>query len=421
MDVVVTLAVTGASLFFAFFASAAFRRTHIPDILWLLLLGALLGPVLGLMDVEAVRAFLPFVAALALILVLFDGALEVNPVQLRSYGSRSVMLSMTVFSGATFACALVGRYVAGLEWPVALLLGMCFGGAGIAIIVPLAQRMEVSRAAMTVILLEAVTSDLLVIVGIFIASTVLVQGATGLGIATPLLLAVGIAAAVGLAAGWAWSRLLSRRRDLGNVYMLTLAALVLVYAASEALKGSGPLAVLLFGLVLGNARTGRRAELRSPVFGGNVITFHHEVVFLVRAFFFVSLGAVTDWGLLTDRRFLAAGLLLTWAVAAVRACMVTLVLPRKSFSTWDRAAAAVLFPMGLVTAAVSVVPASMGVPGTQHLHDYASVVIILTNVLSTVGVFLASTFFQRPAEREDLERLLPDSPSTPASAPQGPS
>src|SRR5688572_19863530 len=137
MDVVVTLAVTGASLVFAFAAAAAFRKTHIPDVLWLLLLGALLGPVLGLMDPETVRIALPFVAALAVILILFNGALEVNPQQLRSHGGVSVRLSMAVFAVTALLCGVVARYVAELPWTVALLLGMCFGGAGIAIIVPL--------------------------------------------------------------------------------------------------------------------------------------------------------------------------------------------------------------------------------------------------------------------------------------------
>jgi Kef-type K+ transport system membrane component KefB len=156
------------------------------------------------------------------------------------------------------------------------------------------------------------------------------------------------------------------------------------------------LAVLLFGIVVGNARTGRSSQLRSPVFGGNLIDFHHEVAILVRAFFFVCLGAATDWGLLGDERFLATGILLTLTVAASRAGMVLLLLRGHGLSQWDLAATALLFPMGLVTAAVSVVPDSVGVAGAENLHDYASVVIVLTNILATVLVFLGWTFFRRP-------------------------
>lgn len=393
---VAALLAVGAALAVAFLASSAFRRTQIPDILFLLLTGAALGPWLGIVDVDAVSKVLPFLAALAIITILFDGALEVRPAQLREFGVPSVGLSFAVATITTLVGGAVGHTVAGLPWSSALLLGLCFGGAGIAIIVPLARRMKVSRGAMTVILLEAVTSDIFVIVGMFVACTVIASGAVGIELTLELLAHVAFAALLGPAAGWLWSRFLARWGEASNAYVATLAALLVVYGLTEAIGGSGPLAVLLFGLLVGNARsTVVKAGFQRPVLPNQLIEFHHEIVFFVRAAFFVCMGAVARWDLLAQREFLETGLLLSAVVAACRALGVALVLNRSTLSRWDKVATALLFPMGLATAAVSVVPRSFGIAGGDVIVAYAAVVIVLTNVLATLAVFVASKLRRR--------------------------
>ncbi|MHB1260531.1 MAG: cation:proton antiporter domain-containing protein [Thermoplasmatota archaeon] len=386
----------GTAVAIAFLASAVFRRTHIPDILFLMGTGALLGPVLGLADTAALQSALPILGALAIITILFDGALEVTPAHLRSFGVPAVGLSVTVLVTTTVLCAIVAHFGAGMAWSAALLLGLCFGGAGIAIIVPLARRMGVSHEANAVILLEAVTSDIFVIVGMFIACTVVAVGTVGWALGFELLLIVAIAAATGPAMGWLWARFLSRWGHTTNAYMATLAVLTLLYAGTELIGGSGALAVLLFGVVVGNAK-GRPvgSGLRNQVFARELVAFHHEIVFFVRAAFFTGLGAVTRWELLGDPAFLATGLLLALAVAACRSLGVGVALGRSGLSPWDRIATAMLFPMGLVTAAVSVIPRSFGIPGGDLIVDYAAVVIVLTNVLGTLAVFIASALHHR--------------------------
>ena len=393
---VTALLAIGAAVAVAFVASALFRKTHVPDILFLLGTGALLGPVLHLADASAVQSALPVLGALAIITILFDGALEVTPNHLRSFGVPAVGLSITVLATTTVLCAVVAHQFAGMAWTAALLLGLCFGGAGIAIIVPLARRMGISHDANAVILLEAVTSDIFVIVAMFIACTIASVGVIGFDLALELLLIVAIALATGPAAGWLWARFLGRWGHTTNAYMATLAVLVLVYALTEILGGSGALAVLLFGIVVGNAK-GRPvgSGLRNQVFARELVAFHHEVVFFVRAAFFTGLGVVTRWELLQGRGFLVTGLLLALAVGVCRSIGVGVALGKAGLSRWDRVATAMLFPMGLVTAAVSVVPLAFDIPGAQLIVDYAAVVIVLTNVLGTLAVFVASALHDR--------------------------
>ncbi len=393
-EVAPLLALAGLILVVAFGASALFRRTYVPDILFLLGLGAVLGPATGVFDIGFIATALPLIAAMAVVLILFDGALEITPSNLRSIGTASAVLSVSIFTGTTLLCGTILHFGLDYAWPLAFLLGMAFGGAGIAIIVPLAQSMGVSSNGLAVIVLEAVISDIMVVMGVSLAATVLVLGGFGWVAMGPLMLAIVVAIIAGLAGGWVWNRVLDRIGSSSSAYMVSLAALFLVYALTEALDGAGPLAVLLFGIMAGRGH--RAAMARDQAAGHRLVAFHHEIAFFVRAFFFVFLGAAMDWSLLAQPRFLVAGAALAAAIALTRMVCVGVVLRRTELSARDRMTAAVLFPMGLVTAAVSVIPyRQFEIPGTEHFGDVATVVILLTNILATLFVFGAAR--SRPA------------------------
>jgi len=94
------------------------------------------------------------------------------------------------------------------------------------------------------------------------------------------------------------------------------------------------------------------------------------------------------------RQFLVESFAL--AVAACRSLGVLVALSRSGLSRWDRIATAVLFPMGLVTAAVSVIPRQFGIPSADRIVDLAAVVIVLTNVFGTVAVFVGTKLRSPP-------------------------
>jgi len=107
--------------------------------------------------------------------------------------------------------------------------------------------------------------------------------------------AVGIV--LGFVAGMLWAKILSIIGKQEYTYMLTIAALILFYAGSEILGGSGALAALIFGLVLGNYEeirkiSGSKTDLSCVGILETVKSFQEEIAFLVRAFFFVFLGLV---------------------------------------------------------------------------------------------------------------------------------
>lgn len=398
------LAVVGLIIFFGYLATLGFQRFRTPDILFLIALGVVIGPVAGILAVEDLRAIAPIVSTLAIVLILFDGGLEIKLQELREGVAWGSALGVVVFGTTALLCAFVAHVFGGIRPINALMLGMALGGAGVVIVLPLIQQMGASHRAVTIVSLEAAVSDVLVVVGVHtVAIAVALKLTDPLNFTQAIITTFTVGTIGGLAAGFAWSRVLPMIRKGGPEYMLTLAGLFVVYAGVEYLGGSGPIAVLAFGLVLGNTRrlewnepdlsdrpqrARRRRQELVPVFGAGLQGFHQEIVFFIRTFFFVLLGIVLDLDAFFDPTFLLVGALLTAAVVAGRWFGVHLLFRRGALDAWDQKAIELMFPLGLAAAALSLVPfQTFGIPGTERFGSYAAVVIVLTNAVSSALVF----------------------------------
>jgi cell volume regulation protein A len=417
LDPTSILVLIGIVVVGGFLALKVFRRWRLPDVPLLIMLGVILGPVTGAVHVDLFRAVSPLLSVIAIIVILFDGGLEIRMSELRLGVAAGAALALVVFSATALLCAGVAHFVAGIDLVTSLLLGMALGGAGVVIVIPVIQQLGVQARTLTVVSIEAAASDVLVIIGVYGLSTALHAHAIDpAGFARGLLLTFLIGTLAGVAAGFAWARALGAPWSDGYEYVLTLGALFLLYAAVEALGGSGPLAVLALGLVVGNSKVAvrRRAsqpqaprrqalkEIRVPVFGEDLTDFHREVVFLIRSLFFVGLGVVLDLGIFAQPRFLLTGFLLALAVALARFWGVNLVFMRSKMPAWDRFTMTLMFPLGLAAAALSRVPSqTFGITGTEHFADYAAVAIVVTNLASAILIWLMSrpriqSRFKRP-------------------------
>lgn len=409
------LVAVGVIVVSAFFASLAFRVFRLPDTIFLIALGMILGPALHWVDVELFRAIAPFIGTVALIVILFEGGLKIRLADLASGVGMGALLALLVFVATALLCALIGMAVLNLDKALALLLGMSLGGAGVVIVIPLIQRMDVGAAARTMVSIEAAVSDILVVLGVVGLATALSFKETGAAdFAVHLLQNFAIGIIFGAGAGFGWVVALKAFRERSYEYVLTISVLFLLYVATEFFRGSGALAVLVFGLVVGSSRKietldeeerraaatrHKRTWAYAPVFGGELVSLHHEVIFFLRAFFFVTLGVVVDLHVFGNARFVAGGILLAFAVMLARFWGAGLLLYRSRLTTWERLAVAFMFPLGLAAAVVSLIPSTrFQIPGTENFGAYAIVAIVATNLLAAALVFT----FSQPRMRARL-------------------
>lgn len=388
----------GGSLLAGYAGHRLFLRWKVSDVLLLLGVGVLAGPIFGILDPGLLAPALPFLAPLALAVVLFEGGLDLAWDDVRRHAGRALALSLAAWVFTSLAVAAVAHLALGLTLPLSLLFGVAVSATGMLVVIPLLSQIKAPADARVMLTVETSLGDLLSAVVVTAVSGMIVLGAApwagGLLFGTELL----VGAAVGLLAGLAWARVLHHLRPEGHAWALTLAALLLAYAGAEFLGGSGFLAALVFGLFLGNApalvRHGGLARLAPPA---PVVRLHQsEAIFLLRSLYFVYLGSAIDLGILAPR-YLLVGVLLAVAFVAARAAAVLLVhRPVDAEGRATRLLLVAMMPRGLATAVIASIPMAMGVTGSETFLTYTFLVIVVADLATSAGLVLYQKARPRP-------------------------
>ena len=302
-DAIAVFSIVGAIIAIGFLANLLFKKTGLPSSLFLILIGIVLGPVLKVFSPLDVDPITPFLTTLTLMMILFEGGLNMDIYKVISQSFRAAILAILYVASAAAFVTLFAHFVLGFGWLEALMLGPMTAGTSSVVIIPLVSKLDVNKEVEVTLSLESTITD---VMNIVLVLTILQTYASGLmNIQQTLVTIFGkfaIGAVLGAVVGIIWIRVLYLVRKEEYTYMLTLGVLIGCYAASETFGGSGPLAALLFGLMLGNDREifrtlrvkldlGYLSEIKAFV-----KRTQGELTFLIRAFFFVFLGLIYGIG-----------------------------------------------------------------------------------------------------------------------------
>jgi cell volume regulation protein A len=397
-----------AALTYAGFAAGRFfERTRFPDVPILLGLGLLLGPgnrwavrngwgsdgLADALDPALLREAAPFIAAAALVVLLFDSGMELDFAAFRKSLGPAFLHTLPIMLLTVLGVAVLGHYVLGIPILVAVLLGVALVNVDQAVSSGVLSRLDLPDNLRAMYFVEMALYDLIsipLIVSLLQFAEGVESGAGLANFAQNFAGLVSVSVLVGVAGGIAWVFALRGLKGHANSYMLTFATALGVYGASEFLGGSGAMSILLFGLAVGNRTTilRRWARLSSvDTEHVKVQSFHDEITFLVRTMFFLylgltfSIGAEARWPVasplpIVDR--LGDGVLFGLAAALV----LSIIVLARWFPVTVMAAAThdpkrkALFPVfgrGLDTAVLATLPFVTGayVAGTAY-HDLFS-------------------------------------------------
>lgn len=372
--------------FLAHGATALFAKTRVPDVLMLIILGVVLGPVLHVLRPEDFGKVGPVMTTLALLVILFDSGTALRVNDLRASARDTAVLSVATF----LVTAALGAGIAlGLGWlePMpALMLGTAIGGSSSAVVIPVVRQLKLGEHTTTTLITESALTDVLTIVGLFALiqawqSGVMSVGPIIGGVVSTLVLAI----IVGVAGAVVWLAFLTQIRRYPNTLTTTLAFALILYGVAEMLGYSGAIAVLAFGIALANQEELMLTKLRIVTRQATSLTeaereFHGELVFIFKIFFFVYLGLSMSF--VPEQATLA--LLVTLAAYLGRLGITRAVFGRGV--PWSEAAVvSYMVPKGLAAAVIAAIPLSVGVPGGEVIRDTVYQVVLLSIVL-TVGL-----------------------------------
>lgn len=396
--------IIGVIIMIGFLGGLFFQRTSIPDVLVLLATGVLMGPVLKIIAPADISHLAEYFGSFALMIILFEGGMEIDTKRLIKGLGAATLLAVSSF---VLSACLIGLYlhlVLGWEIPQSLLLGIILACTSAAIVMPLVQKLPVSHSVRTILSIESALGDVLAVVLVVTVLDYMVFH--NIGIQAPfrtMASSFSIAILCGAATGCCWLKVLDSLKKKQYSYMVTLAILFLLHAVVDFLGGSGPIAVLVFGIVLGNSTDfARFLKLKKDGWFGETIKFFHgEVSFFIRTFFFVYMGMIISFKSVSTE-FLLIVVGLTAIIAAARFTSVSVA---GAFSPETRKNSSFIFfmlPRGLASAVLATAPMSLNVKGCDEFVNYTFGVIVLSNLLMTFGAVYHG--------RKPMTETAPDEP-----------
>ncbi|MGN6620506.1 MAG: cation:proton antiporter [Sphingomonas sp.] len=324
-------------------------RTGWPAIALMLIAGILVGPVAGVVVPE--RDFGPLLeplVSIAVAVILFEGGLSLNFRELRrTDGAVFRLVGIGVPIGWTLgACACY--YVAGLVWPVAILLGGILVVTGPTVVLPLLRQITLAPRPRAILKWEAIVNDPLGVLCAVVTYEYLRRTEVGASVATVILALLGaalVAMLVGLAVAYAVAWLLPR----GHVPEYLKAPMLLVvvigtFVLSNLIeRETGLLAVTVMGIALANMRL---ASLR------DFQPFKENITVLMVSGVFVILSASLNLEVLQrfEWRFLG---FIAALLFVVRPATVLLSLAFSPIPWRERLFLAWIAPRGIVAVAIT--------------------------------------------------------------------
>lgn len=286
------IALVGILVFLAHLFTGIFSRTRIPDVILLIAIGIVFGPLLGLASPSLFGAVGPVFTTITLIIILFESGLALKLSMLRSSLGGAMVLAPLSFFSTMVVVAALAMWLADLRVLPAFILGAIVGSTSEAVVIPLVRQLKIKEETGTLLSVESSVNDVLsIVITVALVQAYVVGKFEIMSVSGDLIASFLVALVFGILGAVLWSTLLNRVRAIKNAMFTTPAFGFVLYGLVEIMGFSGAIAALAFGVTLGNIES-----IKIPIFkpatmkGGGLNKtekiFFSEVAFLLKTFFF---------------------------------------------------------------------------------------------------------------------------------------
>jgi sodium/hydrogen antiporter len=398
------LALIGIVIMLASLLSGVIDRSGLPQVAIFLILGVLVGPTgLGLVNLRLDSPPLQVIATLALVLVLFSDAIaaDIGDVK-RHRGIAALVLGPGTLIPAAII-ALSGHLLLGLTLLQSAIIGAALASTDPVLLRNLLRRPSLPPTARMALRLESGMNDV-VLLPIVVLATLLVQSGGNLDVMEFARHAIGLfllGPALGAFVGWTAITLLEQirsrtgvRRDYESLYALGVA--FTAFAAAESVGGSGFLAAFAAGLMV----AALDVELCDCF-----LDYGQATAEMFLLFTFVAFGGWLIW---TGLEVISVpALIFAFIALSARTVVLLPVLARTGLAARDRRLIAWFGPRGLSSLLLILLPVFAEMPGSVHLFQITSLVVLLSVLLHGAAIALFLRKDVGPEARLETEAVRP--------------
>lgn len=392
MDIPVVIIFLGLLIFIAYLFNALFEKTKVPNALLFLIIGIVLGPITGVVTQEHFGAIGPVFTNITLIILLFESGtnLKLNAF-IKSIGSAFLLTLFNFIVSAVIATLVAWYFSKSLDLISASFFGIIVAGTSSAIVIPIIKQLKMNEKGATILILESALSDVLCLV---LGLALLAAMKKGVFEITTILDTIWksflIAALIGLFAGIIWSVLLNIMRTIKNYTFSNLALAFIIAGATDYFGFNGGIAVLVFGITLGNAYLFSGKIFKEKFAPKELLekekNFFAEIVFIISTYFFVYVGVCIQFG---NPVIYLLSFVIVMAIIIVRPVSVKLFV-RSKMSFKDLSIMGIMSPKGLVPAILASIPLQLGIEGGEIIRDMSYSVVLLSIIICAVLVIILS-------------------------------
>ena len=332
MDANIVVILISLTLFLAYLSGILFTLTRVPDMVWMISFGIMLGPVLGLFEADAIADLIPFVVVMALNLLMFEAGLNVDLKTFKESLEKSGYLGVITFTMTVFVVGNLLHYLLPSTFTITegLLFGAMIGGTSTATVISILgcigmTSRDAGECRLFLVLESIVTDSLSIVTTMTLIRLIQMPDIPLTEGFKDIVFVFSVASLVGFALGVLWVQILDVARNRPFNYIMTIAVLSMSYIIGEQMggPGAGALSGLVFGLTMTNypllaARFNLKQNVR--VEKRRLRAFYEEITFLIKSLLFLFVGLQFS----ITPAYIALGIGLASVIGVVRYAAVTL-------------------------------------------------------------------------------------------------
>lgn len=291
------IAIIGLLIFAAHLFSSIFSKRRIPDVLFLIIIGLVLGPITHIVDSERLTLLGSILSAVTLVLILFESGIQLSFKNLKDSFFPSLKLTALNFIISALAVWLIGWLVLMIDPVISLMLGCVLGGTASAVVIPTVRQLRMSQKSATILILEAAIGNVFsIVLALALLEAIKSQHVEFGMIFGNIFSSFILATVIGLMGSIFWALILDKVRNIKYSVLTTPAFVFIIYGINEWMGYSGAIAALAFGIGMANIDGIYDSLLRKIIkkrpanLNDTERALFSELVLLLKTFFFIYVG-----------------------------------------------------------------------------------------------------------------------------------
>ena len=300
-----TIAIIGLLIFTAHLFSEIFSRKRIPDVLFLIIIGLLIGPVFHWISPDSLGNAGSLFSGITLVTILFESGTQLRFSALKDSFKGALKLTALNFILSAVAIWLIGWLALDLDPIVSMILGCMLGGTASAVVIPIVRQMRMSEKPAIMLILEAAIGNVFsIVLALALMQAIKSRHVEFGAILGDIFSSFILATVMGLLGAIFWALILDKVRNIKYSILTTPAFVFIIYGLNEWMGFSGAIAALAFGIGMANIDGIYNAWLKKfikkvPVtLNETERSLFSELVLLLKTFFFIYVGIsiqLTQW------------------------------------------------------------------------------------------------------------------------------